>query len=355
MVQENSPLTEQSILSRLTSRTDLFAPLGLRMVEREIRIGDRRADALIEVTWAGKDVKFLVEVKSRTAPKLVSDAISQLKQYAAFAKKTRANLMLVVPFLTQSIIDMIQQEGISGLDLSGNYFIQTDTLAAIRLDRKNEFPESKSIKKVYSGSSSLVGRLFLSGRRSFASVNEVSAAIKKLGGSLSLSAVSKVLKSLEDDLVIERRAGEIALLQPDKLLQNLADGYRPPKVLETLSIKLPVPGISTIQNFSQSLPPSIRWVLGGESSVERYTVTTVGETARVYMTDFGPLAQYAEDRFFNAVLWKTIDSFPYFDAREQNGLRWASPVQCYLELSKMDKRERELAESVKKGILGGLK
>ena len=51
---------------------------------------------------------------------------------------------------------------------------------------------------------------------------------------------------------------------------------------------------------------------------------------------------------------RTRDSFPYFDTRERMGLRWASPVQCYLELSKMDKRERELADIIRNDILEGL-
>jgi hypothetical protein len=49
---------------------------------------------------------------------------------------------------------------------------------------------------------------------------------------------------------------------------------------------------------------------------------------------------------------KTGDLFPYFDAREEQGLRWASPVQCWLELSRLDKREREIADDVRKVILG---
>ncbi len=352
MIQENTLISEAEVLDRLVSRKDLYSPLEIRSVKPQASASDRGFDARITLGWRGLVVPFLVEVKARTAPKLVTEAVWRLKRYAGNRKE---NLLLVVPFLSKTIVEILEREGMNGLDLNGNYLIQTPEMVAIRLDRENQFTESQPIKKIFSGNSSLVGRLFLSAKRRFGSVNEVCAAIRELGGSLSLSAVSKVLKGLESELIIEKGPKGIALLQPEKLLQSLQDGYRAPKILASMKLKLPTPDAHSIQNFGKVLPPSIAWVLGGESSVERYAVTTPGEVATVYATDFGPLAQYETERFFNAILKKTLDSFPYFDVRERTGLRWSSPVQCYLELSKLDKRERELADIVRASILEGLK
>ena len=41
--------------------------------------------------------------------------------------------------------------------------------------------------------------------------------------------------------------------------------------------------------------------------------------------------------------------------RRATGRVWASPIQCYLELSKLDKREREIAATVREAILKKLK
>ena len=352
MIQEIGLLSKEEVLSRLANRKDLISPLQIRSVKPPSSAADRRFDARITLSWRGRAVTFLAEIKARTAPKFAYEGVWQLRRAAGDRKE---NLLLVVPFLTKTIVELLEKEGMSGLDLNGNYLIQTTDMVAIRLDRDNEFTESQSIKKIYSGSSSLVGRLFLTEKKRFKSVSEVCAAILKLGGSLSLSAVSKVLKGLEDDLIIDKGAKGISLLQPAKLLQNLQEGYRAPKVVATMKLKVPVPGAQTIQNFGQVMPALARWVLAGESSAERYAVTTTGETATVYMTDFGPLAQYENERFFNVILRKTLDSFPYFDAREQTGLKWSSPVQCYLELSKLDKREQEIAATVREAILSKLK
>jgi hypothetical protein len=44
---------------------------------------------------------------------------------------------------------------------------------------------------------------------------------------------------------------------------------------------------------------------------------------------------------------ETEDETVYFDARQQVGFWWTSPVQVYLELMAGDKRDREAAEQVK--------
>ncbi|MFM7319404.1 MAG: hypothetical protein ACKO5E_20860, partial [bacterium] len=44
-------------------------------------------------------------------------------------------------------------------------------------------------------------------------------------------------------------------------------------------------------------------------------------------------------------------SFGGFDARQDEGFLWASPVQTWLELMRGDKRDRETANQVKGRIL----
>ncbi len=222
-------LTEGEILGLLGERKELYAPLKIQSIAGErAAASNRRGDAQITLIWRNNIASFLAEIKARTSPRLAEEAIQQLKRLAK--PNPKLNPLLVVPFLSKTIVGRLEQEGISGIDLSGNYLIQTPKMLAIRLDRKNEFPESQPIKKIFSGNSSIAGRVFLAAkRRRFESVNEIYATIRKLGGSLSLSAISKVLKGLEDELIVGREGGAVTLLQPEKLLDELRDGYRPPK------------------------------------------------------------------------------------------------------------------------------
>lgn len=170
-----------------------------------------------------------------------------------------------------------------------------------------------------------------------------------------MSAVSKVLKGLEEELIIEKGADGISLLQPEKLLQKLGENYRPPRILG--SVKLKIPGITgqTDLKMTDELAGALkggRWVISGESSARRYAVMADASVLKLYVTDDASLLKYQDDRFYNVLAQKTDAEFPYFDTRENNGLRWASPVQCWLELSRLDKREREIAAGVREVILG---
>ncbi|MBI5883728.1 MAG: hypothetical protein HZB91_11565 [Elusimicrobia bacterium] len=353
MKQENGLFSESAILAKLASQKALYAPLQVVLVEAQPKCaGGYRPDAKITLAWQDRKVAFLAEVKARTAPKIVSESLWQIKNARGRADR---NFLLVVPFLSQTIVELLNREGVSGIDLSGNYLIQTPGILAVRLDQKNRFPESQPIKNIFAGSSSIVGRLFLSEKKRYESVNEVFGAIRTLGGSLSLSAVSKVLKGLEDELIIEKGNKGISLLQPEKLLQRLEGGYRPPKITATIRLQLPRKGFKSFQDLSEALPPSARWVLSGQSSTDRYGITTQEEVTTAYVTDLGVWAQYESDRIYDAALNRTADSFPYFDAQTHNKLRYASPIQCYLELSKLDKREHEIAATVREAILNKLK
>ena len=345
-------LTEKEILAKIESQKDLYAPLQITVLKVPSAEGlGYRPDAEIILTLQNRNVAFLAEIKTRTAPKIIAESLWRIRNAAVPAGQ---NFLLIVPYLSPTIIELLNRERVSGIDLNGNYLIQVPDLVAMRLDRKNRFPESQPIKNIFAGGSSLVGRLFLAANRRFTSVNEVFSGIKQLGGSLSLSAVSKVLKGLEEELIIEKGPAGIILLQPAKLLQKLGENYRTPRVPEPLKLKVPgvnsPAGLKALDGLAGT-----GWVFSGESSARRYAVMADDAVLKIYLTDYSPLLKYQDDRFYNVLALKTDDLFAYFDAREEDGLRWASPVQCWLELSRLDKREREIADTVRDAILGKAK
>ena len=76
-----------------------------------------------------------------------------------------------------------------------------------------------------------------------------------------------------------------------------------------------------------------------------------GDLFSVYCPDLGRLLKFLpgdqSNRFPNLDLLETEDETVYFDARQQEGIWWTSPVQVYLELMSGDKRDREVAAQVK--------
>jgi hypothetical protein len=172
---------------------------------------------------------------------------------------------------------------------------------------------------------------------------------------MSLSTVSKSLKTLEEDLIVERK-DTIHLVQPDKLLEKLSENYVSPKISERVRLK--VPGESGIlwellQKQSQDL--NLPLVATGTSSVTQYAVMQRGDVLSVYCPRLemllDRLSGSQSDRFPNLELIETEDETVYFDTWKEGNSWWASPVQVYLELMAGDKRDRETAEQVKSFIL----
>jgi hypothetical protein len=63
----------------------------------------------------------------------------------------------------------------------------------------------------------------------------------------------------------------------------------------------------------------------------------------------------ATDRFPNLEIFDTQESPIYFDAKDEDGFFWASPVQTYLELMAGDKRDQETADQVRSFLLNSIK
>jgi len=240
------------------------------------------------------------------------------------------------------------------LDLCGNGIIVVKgALLVVRTGQPNRFPRSEPIRNVYRGDSSYVGRAFLA-KPIYQTVGEIVTTIQDKGGSVSFATVSKVLKTLAADLIVERSEDQIKLIQPEKLLGQLAENYRPPKVIERFVGKIDVEDreIPTILTDAAKRIGS-ELLITGAASAARYSVLAREPVVAAYcdappkevLTASG--IRFEEtDRFPNVDLTYTTDKLPFFEPAPQDGVKYASAVQVYLELMAGDKRQRESAEQV---------
>ena len=208
----------------------------------------------------------------------------------------------------------------------------------------------------------MVGRVFLS-RPVYTAVRDIQSEINQKNmlvncgekNPMSLSTVSKALKTLEQDLIVSRN-NTIHLLQPDKLLNKLSENYCSPKITGMIRLKIPEEG-GSIRELLLKLSDESKLPLAatGMSSVGQYAVMPRGDLLSVYcprlelLTDL--LNGSQTDRFPNLEIIETGDETIYFDARQADNFRWSSPLQVYLELMSGDKRDQETAEQVKSFIL----
>ncbi len=336
-------------------------PLLLRIVEGQAKAGANRIiDAIVEASWRGCKAKFEVECKALSTPRSFQDGVNRLKAMQ-FRKGRRP--MLFLPFLGENQLQELEREGISGVDLCGNgVVILPGSFFVFRTGGKNRFLSSAPIKNVYRKNSAMVGRVFLL-RPGYATVQEICAEINQLNllancwdrKPMSLSTVSKALKTLEEDLLVARNE-TIRLIQPDKLLEKLSQNYKFPAIRERVRLRVTAEGgvlPELLANLSRSL--RLPMVATGLSSVVQYAAMQRGELLSVYCPRLEPLLERLPgnqaDRFPNLEMLETDDESVYFDARQEDDFLWASPIQVYLELMAGDKRDRETAEQVRALIL----
>ena len=353
--------TEKEMLDQLREGKIQFPPLAFRFLEdRRDVVANRRFDAFIEAKWQQNIARFAVECKALSTPKAFQDSVNFLK---SFSLPNDYLPMLFMPYLSERQLQNLEREGLSGIDLCGNgVVIVQGTFVVYRSGGKNRFPSSALIKNIYRKNSSMVGRAFFL-RASYQTVQDIRAKINQRNllvnrwdkKPMSLSTVSKVLKTLQDDLIVTRKE-TIHMLQPDKLLGKLRENYDPPAVKERVRLKISEENGEVWKLLSkQSQALDLPLMASGASSVARYAVMQRGDLLSVYCPKVEVLLERMpgsqSDRFPNLELLETEDETIYFDARKEESFWWASPVQVYLELMAGDKRDQETAEQLKTLIL----
>ncbi|HUU22653.1 MAG TPA: hypothetical protein VM389_08975 [Phycisphaerae bacterium] len=351
---------ETDILARLMAGEVSLPPVALRVLGFEPAGGGRvRAEAFIEASWEGQVVRFLVEAKALATPKALRQAIAVARDAAS---PPEAYPMVVVPYLSPGKLDELEAAGVSGLDLCGNgVLVVPGRMLVFRSGRPNRFPQSVKIKNVYRGKNSLVARAFLI-QPEYPQVKDIVGLLKQRGGSVAFSTVSKALKRLEEDLVLSREGDTIRLLQADVLLDRLAANYEPPDLKERYRGKCGLPVDEIVRGLASVVSAGTgKLVMTGAASGERYATMAREPMVSLYVSvPPGHLLAASgidvkeTERFANLEILWTADARVFFDPRVEDGLPFASPIQAYLELVTGDKRQKDAAEQVRRGILAPL-
>lgn len=358
-INENLP-TEERILKWLRSVGQALPPASISVVDvQPRRPGDDNAvvtDAVTEITWQDRSYRFATELRSLSTPKAITTAIERARNAA---RQLKLSPLVVTPYLSEEKLQQLEAEAVSGLDLCGNgVIIVPGELFIYRTGGRNKFPRGAPIKNVYRGNSAIIARAFLL-KPEYTSAQQLRQEVQARGGATTLSTISKVCKTLAEDLIIERqrlgRSTQLRLLQADKLLDALASNYRSPEVRGRFVGKTDLTdGELTDKLLAWQDKTRETIVRTGSSSTDRYATMVREPVARFYGTNVASLVDYLgkevteTNRFASIELLETEDDVVYFDARADLA---ASPIQCFLELQRGDKREQDAADQVRKLLL----
>jgi len=222
-------LKESEMIEQLQKEPDKFAPLTIRNIDWTTSSSkDIGADAFIDFCIEdGPCFKALVEVKNVATPKNISLTVNQLSIFINRLNDKEVIPLTIVPYMRMEQANKLHQNGISWIDLCGNMMIKVNGKIYIeRTGKKNQFPDTSPIKKIFEGTSSLVSRALLLKKELFRSFYELIDFINQRGGDITLSTVSKVISSLEEELLVTKIESGIVVNNREKLLEKLLEGYR---------------------------------------------------------------------------------------------------------------------------------
>jgi hypothetical protein len=348
---KNKKITEKGMLNRLKPGTSILSPLIIRSIIP--KLGKKRcADARIKVSLPDSttEYSFVIETKSQNTPLAVKTANAQVKMLTSDNEYP----MIMVPYLSPERLEELEREKISGVDLCGNgIVIVPDKLYIRRTGNKNLYPTSRPLVNPYSGRSAMVGRILMS-RSRWESLTKLVAAIEKEGAKLSLSQVSKAISAMEEDLIVIKTGNEIKLKDPIRLLDKLGQSWKNPEIYERQGLQ-----ISPNLNWQKALSanPELKWAITGESSVIKYSVFSQSGPVRIAVSNLPDALKQIEGmpervpNFADIELIETTEPGFYYMNNIKNNIRWASPIQTWLELQSGDARQRDAAEDLRNQIL----
>lgn len=221
-------ITEKEMIQRLQNSGDQYAPLIVNSFDEQVRLQRGfQADAIIKLSIRdGPSFEALVEVTSVSTPKNILEKVRRLADYLDSINRPDIVPLLVAPYIGAKQAKILADKGVSWIDLSGNMSIRVSGRIYIeRTGRRNRFPDTAPIKKIFQGTSSLVSRALLLKPKGFSSLYEIVDFINQRNAGITLSTVSKVLKSLENELLVDKSKSLISVTNREKLLDKLAEGY----------------------------------------------------------------------------------------------------------------------------------
>lgn len=342
----------------MTSEPTTFAEtlpaldLGPLRVEIEKLEPPGGADAYLILTYEDDRVPFVAEFKNARDLRTLEYAVRQARQWA---KGTTREPLVAVPYLNDDWLAFLRSERMSGLDLSGNAWVQVPgRWSCFQRGFPNRFPDTRRTRAPYRGKSSLVGRVLLS-RPRFETISEVQGEIKRRGGSLSLGQVSKVMSALQDDLILRKGNDGVRLIQPERLLDSLVESYRRPEAVQEVSLKANL-GPDLFAKLMGKARGANACIAGCDPA--RYMIAPESGKRLVVFVEprgFPTMSRVPEaelsPRFANLTIRAIRKPEVFFDTEEESGFLWCSPLETYLQLMQGGKREQETAAPLREDIL----
>ncbi len=257
--------------------------------------------------------------------------------------------VLIAPYISEDAGAIPREQGVGYVDLAGNYQLCFDQVYLHV--RKGEKPMAvkQTLRSIYSPKASRVLRVLLDEPGKVWKVQEMAES-----AGISLGMAWKVKDQLCAREWLQVQNKDLVLTRPEALLKEWALNYKPvPKesIYDFYSFHSPSEVEFRLAEVckARSIPYALAEFSGGAryAPVVRYMRASAYVGERVdEIVDALQLKRVATGANVRLILDKDGGSF--LRSREVDGLKIISPVQAYLDLSKIPGRGEEAAEGILK-------
>ncbi len=229
-------MREDEVIQNLEKGVSLdgLNDIRIKVVKTKVPLGPDaaiRADVMVEMDFDGSMIRLLGEIKTQLTPKILKQIGPWLSRASAGTPGTP--WVLISPYLSEDSQDYCRKNKINFMDLSGNLSIRIPGKTMIlRLGRPNKFKEKRLLQNPFSKAASRVVRVLLQYPGRIWTITGIGAEIEKESKRqktdlrLSLAAVSRTVKSLEENILVRREGPRVRVPDPGNLLSRWADKYR---------------------------------------------------------------------------------------------------------------------------------
>lgn len=337
----------------------------------EVKRATAEPDVELQIDFGGKLINVYGELKTQVTPKI----LEQLGPwFVRMSNKPNSIWVIISPYLSSDSQRYCQENAINFIDLSGNILLRKPGEIFIqRLNQPNMYKMRRVFRKPFGGVSSRVIRVLLQSPNKRWIVTDIykemvkeeqrSASLfrnREATLPISISSISKTIKSLEEELLIRRDGLKILVPEPRQLLFRWAEKYR-----EDYK-KYIIDAFKTNNPFGFALDSSIKGLI---SQIPDIAVLITGSAAASLVAPFVNVDQIDLFILFDTTedLSQTLNNkqsvgpelmfiYPYdagvaLYSREISGVLIASDIQIYLDCYARGGRDAKQAEYILTNVI----
>ena len=185
-------------------------------------------------------------------------------------------------------------------------------------------------------------------------MNALHAAIRQMGGQISLTQVSKAVSALVEELLVEKSKSGLRVVDTAGLMKRLAEGWR---FGDTRRLRV---AIASGVEWSDALGErrGLKWAVSGMFSLRKYAPFAIAGVRSVVVSDLESAVKALRGRAVEDGVEADIELVEHasdeglFDVRpDEGGVIWSGPVQTWIDLQGGQGRYVVAAERVMQFIL----